>query len=739
MKKHSLRILAGLAITLFFLLNAAGAIKPDFLKRVEFWAYDHRLNLTLPGGIDSRIVIVDIDERSLAEVGRWPWSRNRVALLVNNLIERYHAAVIGFDVVFAEKDESSGLSALERLKNGELRGDPDYQAALDKIREELDYDGVLARTMKGKPVILGYYFTGKGESRKRESTGMLPDPVFKKSDLKGEDIDVISMGGYGANIPELQKSAAGAGHFNPDPDLDGVTRRVPMLVEYQGGYYEPLSLAVVRVLLGMPELLPGFPEKKGHGGYGRIEWLSLADMRIPVDSRGAAVIPYRGKQGSFPYISASDILNGRANPEQLEGAIVLVGTTAPGLMDLRSTPVSSVYAGVEIHANMIAGILDQTIKYSPAYVMGAEIVILLVTGLLLSFLLPILTPAKSNLLSLALLVITLLINFAAWHDNMVLPLASTIMIIPLIYAFNMSYGFLVEARTKREITGLFGQYVPPALVEVMSRNPENFRMEADSREMTVLFSDVRNFTTISEGLEPKQLSLLMNEYMNIMTGIIQKYQGTIDKYIGDAIMAFWGAPLYDPEHARNALLTAIEMQNAMKRIREDFPARGWPALHIGIGINSGVMRVGNMGSRFRMAYTVMGDAVNLGSRLEGITKQYGVGILAGERTAALVPDYEMLEVDRVRVKGKGEPVSIFEPIAPKKELAKTVLEELHFYKKSIEFYRSQEWDKAEEILKRLAADEPGRKLYKVYIDRIERFRRTPPPPDWDGVFEFDTK
>ncbi len=723
-----------------FVLNATGTIDLGFVKRLEFWAYDQRLNITLPGGKDSRIVIVDIDEKSLTEDGRWPWSRNKVATLVENLIDRYHAAVVGFDVVFAERDTSSGLSVLEQFAKTDLRDSTEYRTALDRIRPQLNYDSLLAKTISGKPVVLGYYFSRDAEKLKGQIIGVLPQPVFTKDTFSPGNSNIISMNGYGANIGELQHNASSAGHFTPDPDIDGVTRRVPMLIEYKSGYYEPLSLAMVRVLLGMPELIPGIPKGQQRGdAYNKLEWLSLSDLKIPVDDRVTALIPYRGRQGSFPYISASDALHGRVKPELLEGAIVLVGTTAPGLMDLRSTPVSSVYAGVEIHANMIAGILDQSIKYSPAYVMAAEVVTLLVAGLLLSLLLPLLNPVKANLLTIIVLCSSVALNFVAWQHNIILPLASSLILIPLIYAFNMSYGFLVEARAKRQITGLFGQYVPPELVDVMSKNPGSFSMEADSREMTVLFSDVRNFTSISEELEPKQLALMMNEYMNVMTGIIQKYQGTIDKYIGDAIMAFWGAPLRDPEHAVHAVQAALEMQAAMEKIREEFPRKGWPALTIGIGINSGVMRVGNMGSQFRMAYTVMGDAVNLGARLEGITKVYGVGVIIGETTSALLPGYQLRELDRVRVKGKSEPVAIYEPLGLKELIDKSTLDELECFAKFLFYYLSQQWELAEISLNLLLERAPERKLYRVYSDRITYFKINPPAPEWNGVFEFTAK
>jgi len=410
-------------------------------------------------------------------------------------------------------------------------------------------------------------------------------------------------------------------------------------------------------------------------------------------------------------------------------------------MDLRSTPVSPVYPGVEVHANMIAGILDQNIKYQPAYVQAAELLILLLTGLLLALLLPSLNPLKASLLSLGVLLLALGINVWAWHANMVFPLASSVLMIPLLFVINMSYGFFMETKNKHYITGLFGQYIPKELVEEMSKNPESFSssMEGENREMTVLFSDVRGFTTISEGLPPKELTKLMNEYMTPMTYVIQKHRGTIDKYIGDAIMAFWGAPLDDPDHARNAILAGLEMQSTLDKLRPQFIQRGWPEIRIGVGLNTGTMHVGDMGSQFRRAYTVMGDAVNLGSRLEGITKQYGVGIIVGEQTRNAVTDIIFRELDRVRVKGKDQPVAIYEPIGLAADIGQEILAELKRFNEALTLYRAMSWDDAERLLIELQKSFPDSYLYTLYLERIRYFRSDPPESGWDGVFKFTTK
>jgi adenylate cyclase len=303
----------------------------------------------------------------------------------------------------------------------------------------------------------------------------------------------------------------------------------------------------------------------------------------------------------------------------------------------------------------------------------------------------------------------------------------------------MSYGYFVESRTKRQITGLFGQYVPSELVEEMAKHPESVSMEGESREMTILFSDVRGFTTISEGLEPKELSLLMNEFLTPLSRVIYKRRGTIDKYMGDCIMAFWGAPLPDKDHARNAILAAIEMQATLQALQPHFKERGWPEIHVGVGINTGRVSVGNMGSEVRVAYTVMGDEVNLASRLEGITKQYGVGIIVGENTRNLVKDFLYRELDHVRVKGKDKPVAIYEPLALVGEASKALHDEVKLFHEVRRLYRKQDWDQAELQLMNLQRMSPSAALYRIYAERVVYFRKNPPNTDWDGVYVFQTK
>jgi adenylate cyclase len=419
---------------------------------------------------------------------------------------------------------------------------------------------------------------------------------------------------------------------------------------------------------------------------------------------------------------------------------VLVGTTAPGLFDLHATPVASVYPGVEIHANLIAGMLDGDIKQRPPYVLGAEVILLLVSGLAMAIILPLVSPLRATLITALVLVSAFATNVWVWDSgNLVLPLASGLLMIAILFALNMSYGFFVETRAKRQITGRFGQYVPPELVDEMAQHPEAFSMEGASREMTVLFTDVRGFTTISEGLDPKELSQLMNDFLTPLTRVIHSRRGTIDKYMGDCIMAFWGAPLDDPDHAMNAVLAGLEMQKVLEGLAPEFKARGWPEIRIGVGVNTGRMSVGNMGSEIRVAYTVMGDAVNLASRLEGVTKQYGVGMIVGENTRACLKDMVFRELDRVRVKGKDEPVTIYEPLGQSGDVDSAVLNELKLWGQALRLYRARDWDMAELQLINLQKANPGRVVYQLYIDRIAHYRANPPGDDWDGAFRFETK
>lgn len=737
LRRRWLRPALGLLLLSVLGLHAAEYQRLDLLSRLDAIFYDTRLRLTLPGGVDERIVIIDIDEQSLAEEGRWPWPRYRLAQLVDIVFEQQNASLLAFDVVFAEPDRSSGIDVLTALAHNELRHDQEFLQALERLSPSLDYDARFADSLKNRPVVLGYYL-----SHSAQSTGAVPDAVLPEGSFGKRPLAVTRWHSHGGNLPELQAAAMSAGFFNPLVDFDGIVRRVPLLAEYDGEYYEALSLAVVRALLDFPPIFPGLAA--GGDGYAGLEWLDLPgeerDLRLPVDENIAALVPYRGKQGSFLYVSASDLLRGRIPANALAGKVALVGTSAPGLVDLRATPVGEAFPGVEIQANLIAGMLDAGLKQKPEYAVGFDLLVMIMTGLLLIFLLPRLSAARSTLFAVALLLFLLALDLALWQWlDLALPIAASLALVASLYVWNIAWGYFFEARTKRQLTSLFGQYVPPELVEQMSADPENYSMTGRKAELTVFFSDVRGFTSISENLPPELLAELMNLYLAAMTQIIREHQGTLDKYIGDAIMAFWGAPVQNPMHARQAVHAALAMRAAMPELNRELLSRGWPALTIGMGINTGWVTVGDMGSPVRQSYTVMGDAVNLAARLEGITKQYGVGLIIGEATLAqLGEEFLVRELDRVRVKGKTEPVRIYEPVIASDQATPEQRQELAQWARALEAYRHRQWAEAQLLLEKLQQG-ADRSLYAMYLQRIEHYLRHPPEKLWDGVHSLTEK
>ena len=722
---------AGLS-ALFVLLIAAhvaGVISIAPMQRAEAWLYDSWLKRTAPSGLDDRVAILDIDEASLKSVGRWPWSRDKMTALVEQLFDHYGVAAVGFDVVFAEPDTSSGLDTLKQLAQHDLAASRDFKAALKLLAPHLDYDARFARALVGRPVSLGYYFipAGYGDAK----TGVLPPPSLPTAMGEG------APSGYGANLAAFQRAAQGAGFFNMRADADGIARQMHLLTPFGAGTYLALSASTLRVAFGGDPVMAGVEQSRLLGRRYAAPWLEVGGIRVPLNADGSVHVPYRA--GSpFPYISAAQVLAGKAPTAQLENRIVLVGSTAPGLTDLRATPFSSTFPGVEIHAHLIAGMLDGTTRSTPPWAADARLIAVLFLGALLTFVLLRFGPVAGLLTSVVLLALLLAAYAAAWSHFWVVPMAAPMLTLFGLYALNTAYGFFAETRSKRQITKLFGQYVPPELADEMSRDPAHYTMEGQSRDMSVLFSDIRGFTDFSEKLPPAELAEVLNAYLSTMTRIVQQQRGTIDKYIGDAIMAFWNAPVDLSDHASRAVQTALEMQAALPQLNREFAARNWPQVKIGIGVNTGRMSVGNMGSAFRMSYTVMGDAVNLGSRLEGITKQYGVGILVTQPTVEADPLHVFMKVDEVRVKGKATPVAIYEALDAPASLAEAVQQDATEFEAAFAHYQAQDWDAAESGLRELNARAP-RTLYDIYLERIAHFRVEPPPADWDGVFVYTTK
>lgn len=747
--RHWARIAVTLIPLVFALLHAGGVLRIGVLQRLDDIIYDARLGATMPGTMDERIVIVDIDEQSLAEVGRWPWSRNRLASLMDELLLRQKVALIGFDVVFGEADESSGVKQLRQLAAGALKDQPGFIAKLAQLEPRLDYDAAFARSMENRPVVLGYYFTSDRDGR---VNGVLPAPVMQRESLQGRPIQFLNWNGYGANIAALAQAAPRAGFFNSITDADGVVRSMPLVAESGGQYYESLALAMLRMRVGSPRVEPGFAAASVLGGgkasgYQRLESILLTSgnktLSIPVDERVATLVPFRGaggpQGGSFRYISAADLLAGRLPAGALKEKIVLVGTTAPGLMDLRVTPVGETYPGVETHANVLSGLLDGRVMVEPDYARGFEFVMLLVTGLLLAFALPLLSAPRAVAASLTVISGLIGINFWLYLGyGLVLPMASALVMALVAFALNMSYGYFVESRSRRDLANLFETYVPPELVREMYQDPKRYTMQAASKELTVMFCDIRGFTSLSESMEPTQLQALLNGVFSQLTAVIRANRGTVDKYIGDCVMAFWGAPVHDADHARLAVKAALEMLQAVDQINARHRASGLADIGIGIGINTGLMCVGDMGSDLRRSYTVIGDAVNLASRIEGLCKTYDVNIVVSDNTRAQTSGFEWQELDKVYVKGRKQAIAIFLPLQQIQESAPSTGEQ-EKWKLALKAYRTQDWDTFDQLLPDLLRKSGEKYLYSLYAERVASRKRLPFDPQWDGTTSFDTK
>ncbi len=642
--KHGARIAVSLLPMLFALGHATGLLRISAVQSLENIVYDTKLRLTMPKTLDSRIIIVDIDEKSLAEVGRWPWHRQKLAALTQELLQNQRVSAIGFDLVFAEGDD---------------------------MREA---DTQFAQSFLQKNVVLGYYFTSDREAR---TSGVLPKPVIQQNNLSGRKIRATVWDGFGSNIATLAEAAPLAGFFNAIADDDGVVRSTPLLASFKGDYYESMALAVYRAATGYPSVGPGsLPNSVDSvGGILSMDSIKLTKtdisdptktqmQTIKVDDRAAVLVPYRGlggaQGGSFQYISAADILAKRLASEQLRGKIILVGTSAPGLQDLRITPVGQTYPGVETHANVISNMLDGKSIYKPDYALGVEVALLILVGLALAFVLPALTATSALGFSVSMLLVPTALNLFLFSEyGMVFPLATLLLLSFMAYMLNMSYGYFVESRAKRELTQLFGSYVPPQLVDEMVRDPSNHTMKAINKDLTVMFCDLRGFTQLAENMEPIQLQHLLNEVFSRITQVIVGHRGTIDKYMGDCVMAFWGAPVSMPNHAELAVLAALDITQVLVQINAERRTKGLIEVKLGIGINSGMMCVGDMGSFMRRSYTVVGDAVNIASRIEGLTKHYAVDLLAGNSTKLCTPLFDWLLVDTVRLAGKTESLALF--------------------------------------------------------------------------------
>jgi adenylate cyclase len=739
------RIMLTLVPLVFALLHVSGKLPLPLLDRLDQIFYDARLRLSMLRTLDERIVIVDIDEKSIEHIGRWPWGRDKLATLTQELFTRQRVAVLGFDVIFAERDNSSGLAALQALERGALAKAPGFAEQVAKLTPSLDHDALFARSLQGQAVVLGYYFTS---DRKGHTQGALPSPVITPAQLRGRPLAATTWNGFGANLDALGQAAPVAGFFNTISDSDGVIRSLPLLAEYQGQYYESLALGMFRSMMGMPSVEPGFPSTPSLGTHETLESVVLVEgarrMPLPVDDRLSMLIPFRGPGGpdggSYQYIAASDVIEGRLDEGALADKVVLVGTSAPGLQDVRVTPVGPVYPGVEAHANMLSALMDGNAIATPDYARGFDVFQLVCAGLVLALGLSLLPVGAGLVLSLA--VIAALVGLNLWlyrAHGLAMPLAAVVAMAVTASVVNMAHGYFFESRSKRALASRFRSYVPPELVDEMLKHPEHYSMQADNRELTVMFCDMRGFTALSECMPPLQLQALLNGVFTRLTQVIQGQRGTIDKYMGDCVMAFWGAPVPAQDHAACAVRAAIGMAQAVQQLNQEHRAQGLPEVGVGIGLNTGTMCVGDMGSDIRLSYTVIGDAVNLGSRLEGLSKTYGVAVIASEFTQAQAPEFLWQELDRVRVKGKAQAVAIYTPVAEQAVATPDQIRLVEIWRRFLTDYRAQDWAKCIAALQLLLRSDPQSTLYALYAERLQMLATQPYLPNWDGATNFDTK
>jgi adenylate cyclase len=719
----------GLLIGLAALRVADPAPIEEFRVRTfdTFQVIDPRVKTAKP------VRIVNIDEKSLAKFGQWPWPRTLVADLVTNLT-RLGAVAIAFDIMFAEPDRLNPAAAAETLR------DLDEETRA-KLRALPSNDDVLAQALRQSPVVLGEtglpYVVAELD-KELPVTGLA---------MLGEDPQrfMLKFPGLLRSTPVLEAAAAGRGLLTINTERDGIVRRVPVIMQAQGVTMPSLSFEMLRVATGSDTI---FIKSTDAG----IASVAVKGFAVPTDHNGQLWVHFAHYDPSI-YVSAADVLEGKVDPETIAGRLVLVGTSAAGLLDIKTTPISPVMPGVEIHAQILEAALTGGLLSQPLWGPLAEFLSAVILGLAVIWFAPRLGP--KSLIAVGAFFATLLVG-TSWYyysqhrlliDSTYPLLSTTAIYLTLIFS-----SFAREQAQRRQIRSAFGQYLSPALVEQLAQAPERLVLGGEEREMTIMFSDMRGFTSISETYknDPQGLTGLMNRFLTPLTNAILDRKGTIDKYMGDAIMAFWNAPLDDEEHQINACEAALDMLeqvDALNKEREAEAQEGGHAyipLNIGVGLNTGTCVVGNMGSDLRFDYSVFGDSVNLASRLEGQSKEYGFPIIVGSNTALAAKDrFAILELDFIMVKGKTEPEVIY-AIAGREDTAQSGrfqrLRNLTI--EMLACYRSRDWDGA------LAAIERGRRtddahslelLYNLYEARIRGFQKDPPPEDWNGAFALLTK
>lgn len=700
--------------------------------RIEYLLYDIRFNLFLPvtkrSAGDTKIAIIDIDEDSIINEGRFPWSRQKVANLIEKLGEA-GALVIAFDVVFSEKE----VNPVERIHGAvppalvEKLPQQDWQA----ISALADADEVMAQAMTDHDVVLGFFFQDHGEYQ----NGQLPPPVFDIPQEWQEQLVVTQRPGYTANIPHLQQHAGGGGFVTMFPDYDGTVRRAPLLIRHENKLYPSLALSAAMRYLFLESVEPEVVEV---GDVLAMTQIAVSEFPAYTTPAGFVIVPYQGPAFSYPYYSATDVLRGELEPGVLEGAVVFVGTSAIGLADLRSTPMGPQYPGVEVHANILDALLHGGFAQKPEWQAGAVFLQLILIAVTMIIILPMMAPVVMLIGGILIVAMVVFFNGYVWTLGLDLPMAGAVILTLFLTATFITDGFLRESASKKMLKGMFDQYVPPAHIEKMMADPEAYSFSGESKELTVLFSDIRSFTNISETLSAQELKHMLNSYFTPITKEIFDRNGTIDKYVGDMVMAFWGAPVDDADHRSHAVTAALNMQRITEELKVEFKQQGLPEVNIGVGVNTGLMNVGDMGSSYRRSYTVLGDAVNLGSRLESITKFYGAKILIGEDTYDHISGFVCRFTDRIQVKGKEEAIRVYEPLGFEGEVEQHVLDEIEQYNQAYRLYLNRDWDAAQKAFRALY-DNHTLKLYEVYIERINDLKDQTLPDDWDGTFRHTSK
>lgn len=732
----------GLILTFCMVLLAIR--NPGFLEVLELQLLDFRFinrGAVQPG---PEVVIAAIDEKSQDTLGRWPWPRSTLAKLTDKLAQA-GVATIGFDMVLSESG-SDPRDVLLQLTDDSAMDSADQQAlARLKARflAQKTSDQNLAESfLNAKNIILGYFFHDSLEEVKHLSATTIREtlnriqPTRYKDPVISKDADLNFVRNFSAvesNLSIFSKAVAGGGFLNIVPDRDGIIRHYPLVVKAGEYFYPPLFLRIVGHYL--EEENPAF-SANANG----LEEIRLGDIKVQSDLKARFLINYYGGQKAFPYISIVDILNDKIPAEELEGRIVLVGATGKGLADLRATPFEKVLPGVEINATIIDNILQDNYLSQPKWHHTFNYLTVLGIGLVLSFALSRLKAVRGFTVSAALIIVYSIFNQNMFNRGIWINLTYPCLQIMAVYTSITAFNYFNETRQRRFINGAFGQYLSPTIVRQLIKNPALLKLGGEQKRMTAFFSDIAGFSSISENLTPQQLVELLNEYLTAMTDIVLDYAGTVDKYEGDAIIAFFGAPIDYPDHALRTCLVSLDMQKKLTEMRAQWKKVGKPEMTVRIGLNTGVMVVGNMGSRTRMDYTMMGDSVNLASRLEGVNKIYGTYIMISEFTYEDVKnDIEVRELDKIRVMGKAEPVRIYEVLARKGELDPKTKQVIDCFQSGLDQYRLKKWDEAIGFFQQALNINPEDPPSQTFLKRCNEFKNETLPEDWDGVYQMTSK